>query len=94
MFEVAPRSSKATVVSAIAVALLVAGYFAAWAYTAAFADLTAGRISPAPFVIVEKASGTVQAIQGTRVIQLPFHRTTISLWCGDSEVELVSHMER
>lgn len=93
MSEEAPRSSMATVVSAIAVILLVAGYFSAWAYTAAFADLTARRMSPAPFVIVERVSGTAQAMQGTRVIELPFHYTSISLWCGDAEIEILSHTE-
>lgn len=48
MSDSAPRSWNAVIVTLLAIGLLAGAYFAAWAYTARHAGLTASRTSPAP----------------------------------------------
>lgn len=93
MSESSPRSWNTVVLTLVAIGLLAGAYFAAWAYTVRHAGLTASRTSPAPFVIVERESGMLHGLEGSKLVVSPFRRFGVSLWCAGAEVEVMSHME-
>jgi hypothetical protein len=93
MSENDSRSWKPVVATLAAIFLLAGAYISAWVYTIRYAGLTASRTSPAPFVVVERQSGTLQGLEGNKLVLLPFHRFVVFLWCGGAEVEVTSHMD-